>query len=72
MKPKLVRFKVTVRDSRPIDLGGFLDMLRYDGPRVAAWEHADGCYVVELEGERLTEGRWQSFGLIPEIVPEVL
>lgn len=54
-----VRFRVGM-----MGLGGFLDMLRYDGGVVQSWDKVDNdTYVVRLRGPRLTIDRWTSMGI---------
>lgn len=82
--PILTRYRVTVRAPQHGgggDLPGLLDMLRYDGARVLAWEHASyevapgrfdigpARYVITLESERFTPERWASFGIATEVIP---
>ena len=68
----ITRYTVRIRtaDRGPGDLPGFLDMLRYDNPRVEGWEQTeDGLRITLLFLDRPpTIERWQSFGLYPQEV----
>lgn len=64
--PKVQEWTVNVR---PVsDMGGFLDMMRYDRCRVETWTIADAStgsrYLITLAFDKEpTFGRWDSFGL---------
>lgn len=73
--PKTMTTRYQVAFNDPSDLPGLLDMLRYDGARVIAWDRLEGPggprgarYTVTLEAERCEEARWRSMGLRPERV----
>lgn len=77
-----MRYRVTARlpeGSRPGDLPGLLDMLRYDRAVVEDWDLARSgeqqevtgatsgasSVTLTLSGDRCTTDRWRSFGLVP-------
>ena len=54
------------------DLPALLDMLRYEGARVAAWTHDRDSrdreiLVVTIASEQYVPERWKSFGITPEV-----
>lgn len=57
---------VTIRG----DMMALLDMLRYEGARVAAWDHEPGpreTFIVTIASEQYVPDRWASFGITPEV-----
>jgi hypothetical protein len=54
------------------DVAALLDMLRYEGARVADWfrdrdSHNREILVVTIASEQYVPERWASFGIYPEV-----
>ena len=53
------------------DLPALLDMLRYEGARVASWSaderRGHPVFVVTIASEQYVPDRWASFGIYPEV-----
>ena len=71
-KQRFTRFTVRIDADRTFDMGGFLDMLRYEGSTVRGWNRDGGAYSVDLlvDAHRYTPDRWRSFGIVPTQVDE--
>lgn len=70
--PRTVRFRVEIRTAAHSDgdLPGFLDMLRYEGGQVVAWDRTERGFkvTIEVEANRFVPDRWASFMLFPEVL----
>lgn len=71
-RQRFVRYTVSINPDHGFDMGGFFDMLRYEGSTVRNWNREAGAYSVELqvEAHRYTPDRWRSFGIVPTNVDE--
>jgi hypothetical protein len=56
------------------DLPALLDMLRYEGGQVIAWDHASAPHHTGYEVQirvpvhQYVPDRWRSFGIRPEVI----
>lgn len=64
-------FTVRLRADNRMDMGGLLDMLRYDAATVVDWGYdtvgGRPGYVLTLASNRYTPDRWASFGLYTDL-----
>lgn len=80
-KTRTVRFTVNIEEGHYSggDMPGFLDMLRYEGGQVIAWERTDRVdgkgmshlgyrVTIEVEATRFQPDRWASFMLFPKVI----
>lgn len=68
MAQKETRYKVTFRKAR--DIEAVLDMLRYEGSQVIAWDREDEFRItitLRSVGTLFVPDRWVSFGLYPKV-----